>query len=114
MIDFGGTSKRIEHLIEQEDKAFSGRTMRLKMPWQQPRPWNGGGGKANQLLIVATDFLLCDLCVPALWIDTWWVFDLAWFAAMTGVVTRAVTGTTNVSAAIRRLNEVITSVCSGG
>jgi hypothetical protein len=32
---------------------------------------------------------------------------------MTGDVTRAATGTTNASATIRRLNEVITSMCSG-
>jgi hypothetical protein len=32
---------------------------------------------------------------------------------MTGDVTRAATGRTNASMAIRRFNEVITNVCSG-
>jgi hypothetical protein len=45
----------------------------------------------------------------------WWVVFavLVWLAAMTGDATRAAAGRRIASAAIRRLNEVITSVCSG-
>jgi hypothetical protein len=50
--------------------------------------------------------------MPALCVDVWFDFALWWFAAITGVVTRAVAGTMTANAAIRRLNEVITSVCS--
>ena len=55
------------------------------------------------------------LCATVLWIGaTWWVLVvLVWLAAMTGDVTRAAAGTMNASAAIRRLNEDVTSVCSG-
>jgi uncharacterized membrane protein YjjP (DUF1212 family) len=56
--------------------------------------------------------LLCDLCMLVLWTDEWWDFALACVAAMTGDATRAAAGRTKASAAIRRLNEVITSVCS--
>lgn len=45
----------------------------------------------------------------ALWTDAW-CFALVWLAAMTGDVTRAAAGTTNASATIRRLNEVIKGV----
>jgi hypothetical protein len=54
------------------------------------------------------------LWMAALWTDTWCGFALAGVAAMTGEVTRAAAGSRIASAAIRRLNEVITSVCSGG
>ena len=37
---------------------------------------------------------------------------MVWLAAMTGDATKAAAGRTNASATIRRLNEVITSVCS--
>jgi hypothetical protein len=49
----------------------------------------------------------------ALWIETWCGFVLAWLAAMTGDATSAAAGRTKASAAIRRLNEEFTSICSG-
>jgi hypothetical protein len=58
------------------------------------------------------------LCALALWTDTWCGLVLVWLAAMTGDVIRAAAGRMNASAAIRRLNEVITSgvlrVCCEG
>ena len=54
-------------------------------------------------------FWLCTLC-EALWTDEW-CLALLW--AMAGDATRAATGRTKASVAIRRLNEVITSTCSG-
>ena len=56
--------------------------------------------------------MLWDLCRLALCTDVWCV--LVWVAAMTGDATRAAAGRTKASAAIRRLNEVFTSVCSEG
>jgi len=53
------------------------------------------------------------LWAAALWTETWCDLALAGVAAMTGEVTRAAAGSRIASAAIRRLNEVITSVCSG-
>jgi hypothetical protein len=54
------------------------------------------------------------LWLLTLWTDVWCVFDLVWLEAMAGDTTRAAAGRKNANAAIRRLNEVITSVCSGG
>ena len=50
-------------------------------------------------------FLLWVLWALALWIDRWWDFVLVWLAARTGVVARAVAGSTTANVAIRRLKE---------
>lgn len=70
--------------------------------------------QATQLAAGAAAFLPCDLCMLVLWTEVWWDFDLAWLAAMTGDATSAAAGRTKTSAAIRRLNEEFTSICSGG
>jgi hypothetical protein len=71
-------------------------------------------GADNQLVVDAGVFLVwVVLCATVLWLETWCGFALGWLTAMAGDVTRAAAGTMTASAAIRRLNEVITSVCSG-
>ena len=62
-------------------------------------------------MVVEEDFL-CVLCVLVLWVEVW-CGALVCVAAMTGDAAKARAGGTKANAAIRRLNEVITSGCSG-
>jgi hypothetical protein len=58
----------------------------------------------NQLAVGVFFLAWLALWVLTLWTPVWWVFVvLLWLAAITGVVTRAATGRTNASAAVRRL-----------